>query len=55
MPVMACTENGKPGFQYGKSGKCYTYTPRNKVSRGAAKLKAYKQGAIIARKTGEKI
>lgn len=39
MPVQECTKNGKPGYKWGKSGKCYT--------GGGAKAKAEKQGRAI--------
>lgn len=45
MPVRKCAENGKPGYRYGKSGKCYTYTPGNEASRKRAKQKAIIQGS----------
>jgi len=47
---MNCTKNGKPGFKWGKSGKCYVYTPGNKISRKQAKVKAIKQGLAIGEK-----
>jgi len=47
MPVMKCTVNGRPGWKWGQSGKCYTYTPHNKKSREQAKAKAAKQGRAI--------
>jgi len=43
----------KPGWKYGQGGKCYTYIPGNKKSETAAKLKAIKQGFIIAKSSGE--
>ena len=54
MPVMRCTEKGKPGYRWGNGGKCYTYTPNNTASESAAKLKAAKQGFIISKSSGEK-
>ena len=45
MPVMQCTEEGKPGWKFGESGKCYTYTENDKQSEATAKLRAAKQGA----------
>lgn len=39
MPLMRCTSNGKSGWKFGKSGKCYTGP--------GAKKKAAKQGAAI--------
>ncbi len=46
-PVQPCTENGKPGFRWGKEGKCYTYEPGDKAGMAAAKKKAALQGAAI--------
>lgn len=47
MPVQACKSNGKPGFKWGKQGRCYTYTAGNTQSRNQAKAKAAKQGRAI--------
>lgn len=47
MPVQRCQKNGKPGFKYGSSGACYTYTPGNTQSEVAARNKAEKQGRAI--------
>jgi len=47
MPVESCRIEGKPGYRWGKSGKCYTYTPGNEQSRNRAKDKAAKQGRAI--------
>jgi hypothetical protein len=47
MPVRRCYQGGKPGYQYGKSGKCYTYTAGNESSQKAAKKKAHLQGAAV--------
>lgn len=44
MPVQACQLNGKPGYKWGSTGKCYTYTGGNKASQQAARAKATKQG-----------
>ena len=44
MPVHSCTSDGKPGFQWGSKGKCYTYTPGNEESRKRARTKAERQG-----------
>ena len=44
-PVKSCTESGKPGFRWGDSGKCYTYT--DNASKEAARKKAIAQGAAI--------
>lgn len=53
MPVKGCTLKGKPGYQYGDAGHCYTYTPGSEEERKEAKRKAYIQGAAIAAQTGE--
>lgn len=55
MPVMTCSEKGKPGYKYGSSGHCYTYTSGNEPSRKKAKRKAILQGTAIAQSTGEKL
>ena len=47
MPVMKCQKNGKPGWRWGASGTCYTYTPGNQKSSNRAKQKAYLQAAAI--------
>lgn len=51
MPVGSCSSDGKPGFRWGNEGKCYTYTPGNKASMKAARMKANKQG-VAARMAG---
>ncbi len=47
MPVRECNSGGRPGYKYGDSGKCYTYTPGNTQSRVTARKKAEKQGVAI--------
>lgn len=47
MPTEACIMNGRPGRRWGKSGKCYTYTPGDSKSRGEAEKKAQAQGKAI--------
>lgn len=47
MPVNPCSENGKPGFKWGNSGKCYLYTSGDKKSMNEAKRKATVQGIAI--------
>jgi len=47
MPVMRCSDKGKPGYKYGESGKCYTYTPGNMSEEKEAKKNAYLQGVAI--------
>lgn len=43
MPVHRTTKNGKPAYQWGKSGKKYAYTPGKKGSAARAKAKARRQ------------
>ena len=43
MPINPCSSNGKPGYKFGDSGKCYTYTPGNAASRSNARNKAIEQ------------
>lgn len=43
MPVQACSSDGKPGYQFGESGKCYTYTPGDSSSRSKARASAQAQ------------
>ena len=45
MPVQRCVEKGKPGWQWGDSGKCYTYPAGDKPASNEAKRKAHLQGA----------
>lgn len=47
MPVQTCTLNGKTGYKWGKSGRCYTYTAGDEASRNRAKNKATTQGRAI--------
>lgn len=47
MPLKECTENGRPGYKWGDSGKCYTYTPGDDEGRREAKRRAYVQGYAI--------
>jgi len=54
MPLVRCRKDNKPGWKYGDSGVCYTYTANNKKSEAAAKLKAIRQGIAISRESGEK-
>ena len=49
MPLMRCRKNGKPGYKFGKGGKCYPYTPGNAASRKAARAKAMKQAVAIGK------
>lgn len=47
MPLIHATENGKPGYKWGESGKFYTYISGNEISRMEAKKKAIKQAIAI--------
>ncbi len=47
MPIQACELNGKPGYQWGHGGKCYTYNPRDEASRKRARRKCHIQGFAI--------
>lgn len=47
MPVQRCQKNRKPGWKWGKEGKCYTFTPGDEESRERAKRKAKEQGQAI--------
>lgn len=49
MPVKECQLEGKPGYKWGDSGKCYTYNPDNEGQRRNAKKSAIIQGVA----TGE--
>jgi len=52
MPIRECELKSKPGYKWGKQGKCYTYTKGNKTSEAIALAKAIKQGrAVEANKT----
>ena len=56
IPVKDCQKDGKKGFKWGDSGKCYTYTPGNKQSKERARQKAIRQGrAIQVNKAKEKL
>jgi hypothetical protein len=52
MPIRNCMLDGKPGFKWGKQGKCFTYDPSGDVIKRrramrAAKEKALAQGRAI--------
>lgn len=41
MPIKRCTSNGKQGFKYGNSGKCYTgKSARRKAEKQAKAIRA---------------
>ncbi len=44
MPINPCSENGKPGYRWGKQGSCYTYVNGNPKSENEARNKARIQG-----------
>lgn len=54
MPVRQTTSGGKPGYQYGTTGKVYTYTPGDEASRERAKRRAQRQGVAIALREGRR-
>jgi hypothetical protein len=43
MPVERCSDSGKPGFRFGDSGKCYTYTQGDQAGMRSARDKARAQ------------
>ncbi len=45
MPIRECQSNGKPGYQWGDSGHCYTFTPGDKDSMANAHRQAEAQSA----------
>lgn len=47
MPINRCSKDGKPGFRFGTTGTCYTYTTGNDASRARAKKKAQTQERAI--------
>ena len=47
MPIKSCELDTKPGFKWGDSGKCYTYTKDNEGSLRNARKKAAIQGLAI--------
>lgn len=47
MPIKRCRKDNKPGFKFGDSGTCYTYTTDDPQSRQRARNKAETQGRAI--------
>lgn len=47
MPVKACQKEGSPGFKWGDTGFCYTYTSGDDSSRTRARNLALRQGRAI--------
>jgi len=52
MPVHACQENGKKGWQWGGHGKCYTYESESGSAAAHAKATAQGQAAHAHGYTG---
>lgn len=47
MPLRQCQINNKPGYAWGRQGKCYEYDPTDDQSKIDAKKKAIAQGVAI--------
>jgi len=47
MPIKMVIKDGRPGYQYGDSGKHYPYEPGNAKSRETAMRKAEEQRRAI--------
>jgi HK97 family phage prohead protease len=47
MPLVRCQDDDKPGWKWGDSGKCYTYTSGDEESEMAARKKAMAQAAAM--------
>ncbi len=52
MPIQRCQEGGKPGYKYGKDGKCYAYKAGSLKGEKEAYDKAKAQGAAIEKSKG---
>lgn len=44
MPIKECQLDGKPGWKWGDSGKCYVYTKGSEAQSKLARARALKQG-----------
>lgn len=44
MPIVSCELDGRPGFRWGGSGKCYTYSEGDRESMRIARARASAQG-----------
>src|SRR6266511_2305050 len=51
MPVTSCTSDGKPGYKWGDTGKCYTYAAGDSDAAAEAKRKAFVQGVAAGETT----
>ena len=47
MPIRQTTKDGKPAYQYGTTGKKYTYNSNDEQSKKRAKEKARQQGIAV--------
>jgi phage head maturation protease len=47
MPLKRCQDDDQPGWKWGDSGKCYTYTRGNEESETEARKKAMAQAAAM--------
>jgi len=52
VPVKPCQKDNKPGYKYGDSGHCYTYTEGDIKSEKEAWDKAVAQGRAIEKSKG---
>ena len=51
MPVKQCTSDGKSGYKYGGSGKCYTGdTGKSKAEEQGRAIKASQHNAVVKSK-----
>lgn len=48
MPVQPCQSDGKPGYRWGDTGRCFTYERGDEDGRERARQKAVRQGAAIS-------
>ena len=53
MPIRRCHQDGKPGFQFGEGGTCYTYEPGDEEGRKEAYERAAAQGRAIKANQGQ--
>lgn len=47
MPLSRCEIGGKPGWRWGRAGKCYSYDPDDEGSEAGARKKALAQAAAM--------
>lgn len=47
MPIKSCQSDGKPGFRWGNTTKCWTYTPGDEASKKEAKRNCIRQAIRI--------